>query len=141
MYPTPNAARAAEIYGASAGESPLSLLVQAHDGMIAKLQEAKAAVADGRIEDRFNSTSKVHKVIDVLQMALDRERGGEIAASLEHLYAYFGRRLVELNFKNDPVICDELIDRLGELRDGWRTLLQGGPAMPAVPLDLTSLSA
>lgn len=142
MYPRPSAAQAAEMYGAASGENPLAALVEVHDGMIAKLREVQSAIADGRLDDRFDLTAKVSRVIDVLQLSLDREQGGEVAAGLDRLYTYFGRRLLEVNLKNDPAICDELICRLSELRDGWRALLDGGVAttMPKV-VETASLSA
>lgn len=139
MYPTPSAAKAAELYGA-AGAHPVALLVEAHDGMIAKLGEAKTAIAEGRIEDRFQLTTKIGKVVDVLQMTLDHEQGGEIAGNLDRLYTYFGRRLHDVNLKNDASVCDELIARLGELRDGWRAVLrQPSPVQPV--LETASISA
>jgi len=142
MYPRKNAAQAAELYGAAGGGSPLAELVQIHDGMIAKLAAAREAIADGRIEDRLNLTHKVKRVVDVLQMSLDHEQGGEIAANLDRLYLYFSKRLSDINIKNDPTICDELMERFAELREGWRAVATSGA--PAVPPSLptgASLSA
>ena len=128
MYPTKNAAQAAELYGAAGGAPPLVELIQVHDGMIAKLAQAKQAIADGRIEDRLHLTQKVGHVVDVLQMSLDHDQGGEIAASLDRLYLYFAKRLCDINIKNDPAICDELMARFAELRDGWKTAATSEPA-------------
>jgi flagellar protein FliS len=142
MYPTKNAAQAAELYGAAGGASPLAELIQVHDGMIAKLAEAKQAIAEGRIEDRLHLTHKVSAVVDVLQMSLDHDQGGELAANLDRLYLYFSKRLSDINIKNDAGICDELMARFAELRDGWKALAASGasPAAPALPAG-ASLSA
>ncbi len=128
MYPMKNAAAAAQLYGAAAGASPLAALVEVHDGMIAKLAEAERAIADGRIEDRLHLTHKVAAVVDVLQMSLDHDQGGEVAANLDRLYSYFAKRLSDINIKNDAAICAELKARLAELRDGWRAVAAGAPA-------------
>ena len=142
MYPMKSAAQAAQLYGAAAGASPLDELIQVHDGMIRKLAEARRAIAEGRIEDRLTVTHKVAAVIDVLQMSLDHGQGGEIAASLDRLYLYFSRRLSDINIKNDPAICDELMARFAELRDGWRAVAaSGAPTAAAVPPTGASLSA
>jgi len=141
MYPTRNAAKAAELYGAAAGASPLAELVQVHDGMIAKLAEVRAAIAEDRIEDRLHLTRKVGAVIDVLQMSLDHDRGGDLAANLDRLYTYFTRRLADINVKNDPGACVELEARLAELREGWRALARGGVPTPVAAYGSASLWA
>ncbi len=142
MYPTKSAAQAAALYGAAGGVLPLAELIQVHDGMIAKLAEAKQAIAEGRIEDRLHLTHKVSRVVDVLQMSLDHDQGGEPAANLDRLYLYFSKRLCDINIKNDAVICDELMARFAELRDGWKAVAGDG-TLPAAPMTLAraSLSA
>jgi flagellar protein FliS len=140
MYPMKSAAAAAQLYGAAAGTSPVAELVEVHDGMIAKLAEARRAIADGRIEDRLHLTHMVAAVVDVLQMSLDHAHGGEVAEHLDRLYLYFAKRLSDINLKNDPAICDELMARLAELRDGWRAVAGGAPAAVPTPVG-ASLSA
>ncbi len=141
MYPTPSAAKAAELYGAAAGDSPLIALVAAHDAMIAKLREAQTAILEDRIEDRFELTTKIAAALDILQMSLDHERGGEIAFTLDRLYTHFTRRLHDINIQNDPSICDELVTRFTELRAGWQALLATEGTTPEQPLEAASLSA
>ncbi len=141
MYPMTSAAQAARLYGAAGGPSPLEELVQVHDGMIAKLAEARRAIVDGRIEDRLHATHKVAAVVDVLQMSLDHDHGAEIAQNLDRLYLYFSKRLSDINVKNDPAICDELMARFGELRDGWRAVAASGTPAPAPTTAGASLSA
>jgi len=141
MYAMKSAAQAAELYGASNGPAPLDELVRVHDGMIAKLDEAKRAIAEGRIEDRLTATHQVAAVVDVLQMSLDHDQGAEVAQNLERLYLYFAKRLSDINIKNDPAICDELMARFAELRDGWRALAASGPRAAAATTGGASLSA
>jgi flagellar protein FliS len=136
MYAMNPAARAVKAYGSAAVPTPLQELVQVHDGMIARLAEARRAVAERRFEDRFHATVKVGRVVDVLYASLDLEQGGEVAAALRRLYAYFNRRLIELNTYNDAAICDELMARLGELREAWASL-----AGEAEQLEPTTTSA
>ena len=142
MYPIHSAARAAQLYGAAAGPSSLQELVEVHAGMIDKLAEARGAIAAGHVEARLDATRKVAAVVDVLHMSLDHDRGGEIAGNLERLYLYFTKRLCDINIKNDPAICDELMARLAELRDGWRVVATGRDAPATAGADFAaSLSA
>ncbi len=142
MYPMPSAAKAAELYGAaSAAANPVAELVAVHDAMIGRLRDVKLAIADGRIEDRLATITKIARVIEMLRMALDRERGGDVAANLDGLYTYFARRLTSVNFTNDAAICDELISRLAELRSGWAALLDPANGGSDAPLEAASLSA
>jgi flagellar protein FliS len=141
MYPMKNAAQAAQLYGATRGPSPLEELVRVHDGMIDKLKEARRAIAEGRIEDRLTATHKVAAAVDVLQMSLDHQQGAEIAQNLDRLYLYFARRLSDINIKNDPSICDELMARFAELRDGWRAVAASGAPAGAPTSSGASLSA
>ncbi|MEO1090535.1 MAG: flagellar export chaperone FliS [Pseudomonadota bacterium] len=111
--------RAMRAYGQAAATQPGIVLVQLHDGMVAKLEESRTAAVEGRIEDRLAQSMKVAAVIEGLHLALDNEAGGEIAAGLDRLYRYFLQRITQLNLTNDASICDELIERLRELRGGW----------------------
>ncbi|MFW5681299.1 MAG: flagellar export chaperone FliS [Pseudomonadota bacterium] len=139
MYAANPRDRATRAYAEGAATlPPAAVLVQVHDGMVAKLLEARAAIHDDRIEDRLNASLKVAAVVEALHHALDTEQGGEIAANLGQLYAYFIRRIQALNLRNDPAICDELVARLRELREAWAAAARGDVA-PAV--DMSALSA
>ncbi len=129
MYPAHRREQAAHAYAQGAAAiPPAAMLVQLHDGMVAKLVQARTAIHEGRIEDRLDASLKVAAVIEALHLALDTEQGGEVAANLGRLYGYFIGRLQALNVANDAAICDELIARLGDLRQGWAATLDAGRA-------------
>ena len=94
-------------------------------GQSARVAEAKLAIAEGRIEDRFNAVQKAAAIVDALHACLDFERGGDIARLLDRLYIYVGLRLQAINTANDPALCDEVIARLGDLREAWNSLVEG----------------
>jgi flagellar protein FliS len=50
---------------------------------------------------------------------LDHENGGDIAPQLDRIYTYLIFRLQAINIDNDVTICDELSERIGELRQSW----------------------
>jgi flagellar protein FliS len=138
MYGANPRDRATRAYAEGAATlPPAAVLVQVHDGMVAKLLEARDAIREGRIEDRLEASLKVAAVIEALHLALDTDRGGEVADNLGRLYAYFIRRIQALNFRNDPAICDELVTRLRALREAWAVAARGD----AAAVDLAALSA
>lgn len=115
--------RAALAYGQAAQTiPPARQIVMLYDGAIGRLREASRAISDGRIEDRFIAVSKAAAIVNALHACLDLERGGDLASRLDRLYTYFSLRLQQINTRNDPAICSELIDRLGQLRASWATI-------------------
>lgn len=136
-------ARAAAAYGSAAQSvPPLRQVVMLYDGAIRRVREARQAIGEGRIEDRFHAVQKAAAIVDGLHASLDFERGGDIAHLLDRLYIYVSLRLQQINTANDARICDEVIARLGELREAWRRLAEDMPAPPATaPPEGSSLAA
>jgi len=58
-------------------------------------------------------------IIQGLRTSLDAQKGGEVAANLDALYEYMGRRLLEANVSNDVAILDEVSSLLMEVKAGW----------------------
>ena len=121
--------RASAAYRDAGTHPPARQIVLLHESAIRNLQEAKLAIRDRRIEARFNRVTKAHAV-GALQSCLDFERGGEIAPMLDRLYGHVLGRLMLINLHDDASICDELVQLLGRMRDGWVELADGPPAVP-----------
>ncbi len=120
-------ARAMNAYqAASTTVTPAMAIVMLYDGAMKFLSLATTAIAEGRIEDRCRLVTKAHAVIHGLQCQLDFNVGGEVAETLDRYYSYVLHRMMQVNIKNDPAICDELIDRLREMRESWATIASGG---------------
>jgi flagellar protein FliS len=135
-------ARAATAYGRAAQTiPPVRQVVMLYDGALGRLREARQAIADGRIEDRFRAVQKASAIVDGLHACLDFERGGEIAPLLDRMYGYIGLRLQQINIRNDPGICDELIACLDQLRSAWHALAEGGAALFPGPTSIGNTSA
>jgi flagellar biosynthetic protein FliS len=63
-------------------------VVMLYDGAIRFVQQAKEAIRERRIEDRYNLLMKASGIVSGLQNCLDFERGGKIAkisVSILHL--------------------------------------------------------
>lgn len=131
--------RAAAAYRAAASTlPPVQTLVAVFEGMVRVIGDARSAILEHRIEDRFTASMKLHNVLHGLQGALDFERGGDVARDLNQLYDYFGHRLNELNRTNDPTICDELAERFSELQAAWTAVAHGTPPEAIDPESLST---
>lgn len=122
MYPTQGSAlgqyRAVNAYGA-AGADQLQLVLHLMDGAIERIHLARSHLLRNEVAAKGETIGKAIGIIDGLRCALDMERGGKIAASLESLYDYMMRRLLEANLHNDPERLNEVAGLLGEIRSGW----------------------
>jgi flagellar protein FliS len=58
-------------------------------------------------------------MIGELQAALDYEKGGEIAASLNQLYSYMLSRLASANYDQKIEPLNEVLQLLGTLQSAW----------------------
>jgi flagellar secretion chaperone FliS len=121
--------RAMSAYGQAAETlPPARQIVLLYDGAIRRIKEARRALEQGRINDRYIAVHKAAAIIDALHACLDYERGGEIARQLDQIYTYVGFRLQRINLNGGVAICDELVLRLGELRTSWAQIAELGSA-------------
>lgn len=109
---------------ASKMTTSLGAVVLLYDGMIKEVGKAKAAIAEERIEDRFNATQKACKILLGLQSHLDFERGGDVSLMLDQFYHTIFRDLQQINMKNSAEVCDDVITALGEVRASWAQLAE-----------------
>lgn len=117
--------------------SPGQLVLMLYDGALRALATAREGFArpveDGRRFEVINAQLlKAQAILSELQGTLNHEAGGEFSRTLERLYDYHLRRLMEANLqkKEEPVIEVERL--LRELRDAWAEMLRkhdsSGPA-------------
>lgn len=108
--------------------SPGQLVLMLYDGVLKSLAIARDAFArqgddPRRIETINQQLLKAQTIIAELQGGLNLEAGGEFALTLQRLYEYHNRRLLEANLRKqvEPVIEVERLVR--ELRDAWAEML------------------
>lgn len=92
------------------------------DGALDKISVAKGFMERSDIANKGANISWAISIIDGLRLSLDQEKGGEIANNLNDLYDYMGRRLVDANIKNDPLILDEVSSLLNEVKGAWEAI-------------------
>ena len=80
------------------------------------------------VKDFANKADRINLAMDILQVleqSLDHEKGGELAGNLQALYQYCVRRLTEANASNDLAAIDEVSGLMGEIQEGWQSILAG----------------
>ena len=102
--------------------TPLELVVMLYDGAIKSMTAAREAILRRDIRARRDAISKALAIISELQSTLNLEQGGQIASSLDDLYGYSTRRLLDAAAKNDVKPLDEIRRVFETLRDAWQTI-------------------
>lgn len=108
---------------------PARVVLLLYDGALAFLERAQSGflLADPCEKNAavHNNVARAQNILRALRLALDLERGGQLAATLDQLYDYFDRRLQRSNLKKERGGIEEVSGHLTSLRDAWGTMVQG----------------
>jgi flagellar protein FliS len=108
--------------------TPTELVVMMYDSAIAGLQQARACIQDGEICGRARNLNKVSSILTELQATLNFQAGGEIAQSLDRLYAYMRNRLFQASLHQDGAAVEEVARLMASLRSAWVEVAQAEAA-------------
>jgi len=72
-----------------------------------------------KIEERAKHIFKVQDALEELQVSLNMEAGGEIAANLFKLYTYMFSVTIDANIHSDKSKIEEVLRYLETLREAW----------------------
>lgn len=126
---------------ASKTVSPLRAIVMLYDGIIQATGQARLAIEEERIEDRFTATQKACKIVLGLQANLDFDQGGDVSVTLDQFYHRVFRELQQINFANSVDACDLVTALVTEVRDSWRHLAENEAKVSAPPRALPTAAA
>jgi flagellar secretion chaperone FliS len=101
------------------GADRIELILLLYKSAIKELRQAKGFLEQRDIENRVRCINKANSLIGELKTALDFDRGGEIATSLDRLYAYMIRRTTEANLRRDGDALEEVAKLLEILLSAW----------------------
>lgn len=102
--------------------SPQELTLMLYDGAIKFGNQAIGFLENKEIEAAHNAIVRVQDIIMEFQATLDMNY--EIASSLELMYDYIYRKLVDSNLTKDVEPLKEAIDFIRELRNTWKEAMQ-----------------
>lgn len=130
-----NANRTAlQSYGQAAQMVPAGTqVVMLYDGILKCLGEARAAIEENRIVDRYNAIKKASDIVNGLNSGLDFENGGDIAPLLDQFYNYAFFRLQRACIESSVEIVDELTSNITEMRNAWAAVAEQSDATRQAP--------
>ena len=103
--------------------SPHRLILMLFEGAIKSCNLAKLHMQNGAIADKGMAISKAIAIIqEGLRVSLDKDQGGDLAANLDALYDYMGRRLLQSNLNNDLAMLEEVLNLLTSLKESWEAI-------------------
>lgn len=110
-------------------------VVMLYDGIIRNLQQAREAMKENKIEERYKKLSKAQEIITGLQMSLDFDSGAEAAQVLYDFYSFMDSRIMRLHRSNNADECEAVIQEFKQMRELWNTIdqQQGQPADASAP--------
>jgi flagellar protein FliS len=99
------------------------LILMMYDGAIRFLEQARTRMANKDISGKGIFIGKAQNIISELNSSLNREKGGQLAVSLETLYLYINNQLSMANIKNSFEHLDNALKVIRPLHDGWKAIV------------------
>ena len=96
-----------------------TILLMMYAGAIRFLKRAIDANERDDIQERALMIQKTQAIVSELRATLNFDVGGDLAASLEALYAYITERLIQGNLKKDTTLLKEALSLLTTLNSAW----------------------
>jgi len=107
------------LYGEIENASPHKLISMLFDGALKRIATSKKELAVKHFSEKGMLLGQAITIVASLKACLNMEQGGEISANLEALYDYIERRLLTASLENDPLILDEVMGLLLEVKGAW----------------------
>jgi flagellar protein FliS len=72
-----------------------------------------------KLDAIHNAITKAQNIITELTVALDFDKGGEMAKNLFNLYMFFNRQLMEGNIRKDADAIRVVRNFMAQIRESW----------------------
>jgi len=102
--------------------SPEELTLMLYNGLVKFIMRALDAVEKNRIEEAHSNIVRAQDIVQEFMLTLDRKY--PVAASLELIYDYMLRRLIEANIRKDAEILNEVLNMARQMRDTWEQAMK-----------------
>jgi flagellar protein FliS len=130
-YPIHDNYRDTEVLNAG----PVRLVSILYRAAVDAVRTARRHLAGGAIRERSWQITKANSIVHELLRSLDREKGGEIARSLNDLYAYMSTRLIEANARQIDAPLADVERLLSTLLEAWSEVREVSAAGSVYPLE------
>lgn len=109
---------------------PEQLVVMLYDGAVRFLEQAKAALQEGK--DASEPLVRAQDIIIELSSSLNHG-AGDVANNLGRLYEFWIQWLLQAQIRREPAKVEEVLGMVRELREAWVSVAQqrktqAGPA-------------
>jgi flagellar protein FliS len=101
-----------------------NIVVMLYTGAITFLKKTKVHIENKEYESKSKYMTKALNIIDELNIALDLQKGGEVAKNLKSIYLFLDRYLNEANFDNDLVKIEHSIQILDKLKSAFEEIIK-----------------
>ena len=96
------------------------LLIMSYEAIQRWLGRAETAIDADKIETAHTALISAQEILRNLQLNLNHEQGGEVAANLQKIYGYLISELVWANIDKDKDRICAVRDMVTPLLDAWR---------------------
>ena len=100
----------------------IHLVQMLFNGLIEAIDEAHGVIEHVKIGDRNQAIARAQKIVFGLQLALDIEKGGDLAKELNDVYGYCIKRLIHAQAYNDDYALQEVRTLITTISSAWALL-------------------
>ena len=90
--------------------------------LLVAIEETSISIELDDLAARSESSSKALSILYVLNSSLDFEKGGEVALSLEQLYGWSRRQLIEAIKENSRERVANVYSSIADIADAWASI-------------------
>ena len=102
--------------------SPEELTLMLYNGLIKFIMRGIDAVEKNKTQEAHNNIIRAQDIVQEFMATLDKKYS--ISVSLELIYDYMLRRLIEANIQKDALILGEVLNMAKQLRDVWEQAMK-----------------
>lgn len=112
---------------------PKKLVIMCYEEAIRNLNIAVQTYSSGRYEDKGKSVQRALDIISELREALDFDRGGTIAHSLDTLYSFMTCHIIKSDQARNIKGLEQVSSMLEQLKSAWEKVFFGHSEEPVLP--------
>ena len=109
----------------------VGLVIVLYDLLVADLERAIAAIAQGDIEQRTAEIKHAFLILQQLEGSLEMEKGGDAAKHLSNFYSVLRCKILEAHIKINAELLKRQIELILSVRQAWQQVDSENQGTPA----------